>query len=936
MQFTPAPEDVIWSDDRFTSSFEQREGVRIVGLIEVLQAAVAAGKLGTQEYYDTLGRLRAANARFIPLDKGEVLYNLSQAEVKNEEIVETTALGVLRRYIAACLLDSEALQMPPIPPESHNPHGELPFVMNVFRVAADALIEIASGADNQAAKEARSEWILSNLYLNHDALATVTARSGVSPEHQYLSAVSLAGLIAQAISLNTVPRSNGLSVRQQYLKWLTDRLLVRRFDVDRQLKAVVADTLKNHVFTADRKPPDEEDAEGLLLVLQRFFDDLPDSIQDELRKDQSFMESIALRSVAAIAVGDLSFDHNDFLRAAGDALNGREAAAMQLASDSRVLFRGVRGKHGKYSIAFAHPVTGAEGAISGEGLEPLLDSPIEREAALRRDRAWCDCSNEDFEHAVAEVLTATEAPRRVALLKVWRDTSASLYYRHLERRLRRQEPYRVSDLLPPSTEGLLRHLRLKSGTGNGGAFKVDLDASAKALLDEVGICEAFTRLAGLPVSLPECLTSAVRFLSAEDKRRVMRQLLLECKSPIATIHILRLLLVMGESSGVYRRLARRIAKRLLGERGEAELNAFLLLLKWVYYELAHKWQTEDMSPSARLALAWSHSHRLFGALVAANWTADALTDAFGMSLRLLPSEVFETRPELQCDISHPSQTDHLALLLCGLSYASGSSSGQFLDEEIRGLCAEKAFPIAKEGVPLAVPLLRDTSRASNALGSFLGGDRGITWLPVLGTEGQAVYGSAALRATAEEQVKHLYDHPDDLRPWSILHAILGDLPPCPDMVEAMKALTLNMEWTDLFRRNKDAVTLAIATLALQVKGLGGNDCRAHLRKQVIGIATLLGEEERERSGERKVADGDDDDIERHALLLLTAALDICSGVSIAAAEVVAEFSEIVEELMDAWPSMIPKCRPVFQTFCEELPVAHAVPLWRLLIRTRAE
>ncbi|EKE08024.1 MAG: hypothetical protein ACD_17C00392G0001, partial [uncultured bacterium] len=89
LQFSPKENDVIWSDDRYFNSFPRRDNIPIIGINEVLNWLIQEKTIRIDDYYDKVLRLRAANARYIPVERDEILYHLKQAVVKNEKVVET-------------------------------------------------------------------------------------------------------------------------------------------------------------------------------------------------------------------------------------------------------------------------------------------------------------------------------------------------------------------------------------------------------------------------------------------------------------------------------------------------------------------------------------------------------------------------------------------------------------------------------------------------------------------------------------------------------------------------------------------------------------------------------------------------------------------------------------------------------------------------------
>src|SRR5262249_7417882 len=137
-----------------------------------------------------------------------------------------------------------------------------------------------------------------------------------------------AHLLSQAMPLPSRRHGQRLSIRQRYFDWLLRRILQPRFAAEPHLLGMVADVLKKSL-------PEVQDAlsasgplPAALALLRHFFDDLPAPLQDELRRDPTFMARIGLRSLRTAMMDGIAFEQIAFWRAAREAINGREATVM--------------------------------------------------------------------------------------------------------------------------------------------------------------------------------------------------------------------------------------------------------------------------------------------------------------------------------------------------------------------------------------------------------------------------------------------------------------------------------------------------------------------------------------------------------------------------------------------------------------------------------
>jgi len=305
------------------NGYLRRDAAPIIGVNEVLKLLVSAGSLDVSTYYEKLNRLRAANVRFVPIQADEILYHLQQARVKSGVVVETRQLANLRRYVATCLLQGNFLQQPPMPAGAANKDGEIAFLLSLGHAVAEALVELwMSGTqDEVTCLIRRAEWLLTNLYVDYLGLRNLSAQPQLEQDAQhYLVAISLAGLISQAIAFTPGAAGDEYPLRKRYFDWLFNRVLGRRFEVNPRLVVTVADILKATLMNIRRQVVEKDQVPVVIGLLQAFYEDLPEPIQKELWRDTDFMASIGIRPMTVFHIDGLAFDPGDFWRAAREAI----------------------------------------------------------------------------------------------------------------------------------------------------------------------------------------------------------------------------------------------------------------------------------------------------------------------------------------------------------------------------------------------------------------------------------------------------------------------------------------------------------------------------------------------------------------------------------------------------------------------------------------
>ena len=248
--------DIVWVDDRYVNAYATVGSVPITDTVAVLQALFERGALTEVEYFAALSRLRAGNIRYLPVTKAELAYHLSQAYVSDDgTLVETQELQVIRRYLAACLVQSDSLQRPPMPASAPNPKGEVAFVQAIVRACPDAIVEVwTSGSLNECV--ARSEWLLANVYLDPLGMSKSTSLLRKDVDPSYLAALGLASLISAGFNLSPFASHAGAtSRRKMFFEWLDNRLLQPLGVTEREFTRTVAQLIKSNTIAAYESLP---------------------------------------------------------------------------------------------------------------------------------------------------------------------------------------------------------------------------------------------------------------------------------------------------------------------------------------------------------------------------------------------------------------------------------------------------------------------------------------------------------------------------------------------------------------------------------------------------------------------------------------------------------------------------------------------------------
>ena len=165
------------------------------------------------------------------------------------------------------------------------------------------------------------------------------------------------------------------------------------------------------------------------LLLQDYFFDLPEGIQDAMQLDPEVMARLGVTSFKSITVGSLCFEQGEFVKAAADAVNGRLGRITAREPEAEFTFTStIDNSTGRRLIEIKDQQEAVVTTFCDPLVDLLLDNPKTREEWLRSHRSWFDCATDEFEKAVADIVSTEEPQDRVEKAMIWRKSSAAVFY----------------------------------------------------------------------------------------------------------------------------------------------------------------------------------------------------------------------------------------------------------------------------------------------------------------------------------------------------------------------------------------------------------------------------------------------------------------------------------------------------------------------------
>ncbi|MGE0084151.1 MAG: hypothetical protein AB7S75_06985 [Desulfococcaceae bacterium] len=936
LKFTPQKNDLIWIDDRHMNSFLTRDGlVPIIGINEILILLKSKNLLSEEEYYSRILSLRAANFRYIPIHSDEIIFHLKQAALKDGIVVETSAMRILSQYLSACLTDSDRLQLPPIP-DLPNPHGEAAFVLNTNRAINNTLVWIWKESENKEIAAARSDWLFENMYFGIFGVHFLSSFNKSQDNMLKFNGLDIAGLISQGISLFDIEEYKKTEEEKRlnwYFEWLEYRILLKRFRSDPNITGIAVELLKSSFTDMAIHESSEISSLASLIVLRDFFLSIPKTIKEKLSEDNELINFLDIRYGHTVRLVSYDFETHLFHTALAEVAKGNEATISDFTTGKQFIVKPIADENNDI-ISFCIKMDGStdESRMTYPFFQLLSPDIQKRERLLRDHRDWFDCDKQQFEEAVAQIVSTENAALRVQRTHEWYNNSASVYYKNIEIKIYKYTNCKRDELLPPNLECLLRHLRFPKPTGKKLPFNQLIQESAKKLIQDEGLLEALHRLSGFPASLPSQIFDEISKLERNEKFELFNTLKTRWYSPVSKIHLLHLTLSATDGNDEFFKLSNDICNDLSDcENTYKEFKSFHTLLQWVYDQFCFFAKLENLPLHFILPLTWFHSNNIYNLFRKAQVPPDFFTDEFGNSY-IVPLELFDRNLSLWNDICHPRRIRQNTFYFKGLAYAFKNTDEkiskkfnifEFINKIVYFSSNENKYP--------APELFLNISSASNSMNAYLGTDISqLEWL--VGQELATQFSAEKLNKLVLDIILELEKKIDNYQNWSLLYGVISDLPVNEQLSTKLNSL---IEQIDLsFLKDKDIyLTMFVLFTVINRLNSYNDDSRKRIHDQIVDLVKYYADNKPESRQQNRLSHKGNltPDIKAIILESVFSASIIEGNPELSCMN----FSKQMFRIVHIWPEFACYARPIIFRLVNELPADQEKHLWKLFLTIRS-
>ncbi|OAJ62749.1 hypothetical protein A6V36_20465 [Paraburkholderia ginsengiterrae] len=663
----PSTNAVFLCDDRYITGHPGFGPAPLVGIFEVLSALRRARKLSDAEYFEKLLQLRQASALFLPMSPEEVLFHLSRAPIKDGSVVETSALAVLRQYMARVALLEKHLKIGDYPVQTTERPDETSVLLSARRLNDDCITSVwMSSVDTDEQCAAKATWIWSSLRAERHLGLHPAIRNDIDSVRTF-AAVNICSVVAILFQMVT---GKAESRKGAFSRWLSAVVIKHRLDIDAELTDRIASQLiyfTENLFTPSpgEQPKSYSDA-TIAAYLRKAVDEFPPQIRERLQANEDVRRRLKTHTITVVTLGALQLRREKFLLGVRKAL--RHGKSKIKADDS------------KKRVTFERIEDGQDIYIGYDGQRIRICDPwfpllaltdlAEVKHILTARRELFDCARPELEQVIDEILGLGTPGQRFDAADSLRRKTVAQAYADIEAQLREHGSLPLEHCVTPSPQDVYRHLHLEASTAK--PFEQRWDAAAKSLVEEVGCGEAFLRLASLPIPLPPSFVERFMASSSEDKTSLWTEVI-ACgrQSPVHFFHALSLLggdcnqeLSLGDHAS--------FASDVL-DRWTDLSDAFGAVLSWVDSQAYQTDGWSDWSVSEQLLTVWYHSARLLSLLNRSPGSEKRISQYFKGAKSGTSSDGAFGGLGRSRDCAAPSAYVGVVFLYSGLNYVVASS-----------------------------------------------------------------------------------------------------------------------------------------------------------------------------------------------------------------------------------------------------------------------
>ena len=909
---------VIWSDDRYINSYTPIANHPFVSILDILIALRHYKTISSSDYVECLFQLRKANVQFIPIDKDEIIYHLSNAPATDHVIQETLELKILRQYSANCFLEESGLLSPVNDEEAPRKDGDVMFIVQHTQAITNSLIEIWNDESKRIReKRMASTWVIDNLFLERYPIspAWITSKED---ELRYYSLL-YGKMLVLLVSISREKDNDGKIPCSEYANWIYEHILQKRIDANPDLKLaicnVIDETLIDEYLSWDVTDleidlQDINIQATVKLELRRIIMCMPEPILETLLSWQKIEEKLKIEDEELqFRIGDYSFLSTELCEKFENVLNDEIEKISTY--DNRLTFSlslDTISQKGDITFQFINTEEALSFRLEIPENGVFLSKIEDRKSYLMARKRLFDLDEEEGKQCFEDIVSIEDPYDR--LRSASRLLGDSYYYfcKQLRDKSEKRNRFSLSELTPPSAKTILKYLRIDEDC----QFPDGLESAADRLISEYGIEEAIVRLSSLPCPIPKQIINTLGAMNPYVRMQILQALSNQIFTPLQLFHYIHIAFRYPEMK---RTELSGLLKQFVTDPELILINAsFIAILSLVKNTFSVVEETRHWQPTVLLAVSWAHAENLMRIFMATRIPLQQLFDYIKNNNQRFDISTYLNRFHVGLDIADPAQLNPTLFMMLGMGYALQNADTLGIDYDIGQTITNICLTTIND-IPHPKPeLLRDISLFSNDLHTFLPQNISDTIRKLNIQEGAEFYDANNIRDQLDIHLNPENNIPYQMR-WRVVLLIL---PYSKVHAQSKGHLMRLIDSTDFMHYLKEQPEFALLALIFAAEvAIQYEDEALHVKvkNQFYAVSEYINEQ----------YETEQEDL---SLYMVNIAL-ILSFYSRYEEQFSEDTTIIIKELTTRMPMSISTARNIVQMICFELPFTTAAPLWVL-------
>lgn len=743
---------ILLFDDRFMNNFAGTDKTKIFAVNDLLYTLLKNDCISIEIYYQKLLHLREKQLLFIPFSEDELIYHLLNAPIRNNKLVETNELQIMRKYFTFTI---QNLKYSSIKNKNVN-MSEIPIFTNVNKVIENIFYELWNL--NKDKWDIYLNYLEENFYILNLSYFFKDAVDNLNEE--LLVSLSLSSLLY--IGFFMVNEEQDAYINKIETKFLEPILYNNKSLFKEFIKTLKIHLLENYEY--------EEKDQSILNSLQTsFIKKLPFNIRNELIEDIGIKEKFGF--IRPMKLWDETVDLNELLIKIESVLNKNKKEFIENFSI-----------YSQEDKILTQNNTTLEIRDFSDDFFILSQNKSQRKQIIEKNKDWIDCKKNRKKEIIKKIQSIVDPIKRFKEFEKYKRLSPEHYYESLLNDSKKTKSIDFDYLIPENLLLVSNYFRYELISN----YEKNKKIAITELLKDNDLSRSLHKIFALPQELPTQVYIRVSKLSHNEQVELLKRYINTVATPLNIFHLVKLINKTAKNE----RFAKKIIRRILNKFSEeplTKIKAYLSVYKYIFYRFKKEFELEK---NLLYMLSWGHTDRIFRNFLALGIELKQLEEIFNQKTKFDSSEIFDIGSKL--NVLHPLELDEVSFLFKGLNYALEKKLGLV---DISNFRKYSLIENINNEIP-SYRLFKDYSLLDNECNSFMNKDYK-NFFNYLYNDESDIFSKNILMNFVNDTINDLKKTPDKVELYNILKAVFDNSCVYEVNKKDLLELMLNIDFTNI-------------------------------------------------------------------------------------------------------------------------------------------